>query len=205
MTLRPCLQVLGLALLSVVGPGPGLAAGPAQLDWDRNASALVLRFEERSDKLSGVDPIVLELWGDGRIVAIRPEPYARAGVHEARLSLGEMEQVLRGIATPAFVDFEAARVQEELRSARRQRRAVAGSREAPLVYRSEKERASLELRLSKYRPEGGRTPRAVEQRVEWRGLRQDLDEFAEQESLRALAGAFDAARAVLARALEGER
>ena len=207
MTLRLNLLALGLGLLLSLVGSSARSAGPAQLDWSRHESALVLRLEERSDKLAQVEPLVVELWGDGRLVARRPEPYANAGVFETRLPQQEMERVLRRLASPAFVDFEAGRVEDEKQELVRARRAAAEARgeSPPLHYRSEKERVSLELHLSKYREEGGRAPRVVDQLVEWRGLRQDLDEFSGHESLEGLAAAVEVARELLALATGSDR
>lgn len=200
MRLNAALIRPALAAFLLAASGGAALAGPGGLiEWEANPDALVLRYEERSDKLAGVDALGLELWGDGRLVVRRPEPYADAGVHELRLGPWEMQRLLARIALPEVVGFDAPRVAEEKRAEAARRRAEAAGRgEGPVLsYRSEKERIGLELHLTRYRPGAQGEPRAVDQVIEWRGLRGDRDEAPGNASLAALASAVRAARGLL--------
>lgn len=148
-------RILLLLLLGLAAAATAVrAGGPAVLEYERSAEARILRFERTALKLEGAAPLVLELFGDGRVVVERPAPLRPAGRFEARLPDADLQRLLERVAVPAVVDLDPAA--QAVRLGRLGASRAEAAREGRAVLRSSSgdQLVRLELALERWRPAG---------------------------------------------------
>ena len=190
-----------LVLLGLIGAVPALWAGtPPIVEHEGSPEALILRFERRALKLEGVEPLVLEIFGDGRVVVDRPAPLRPAGCFETRLSPERLSRLLAEVARPEVVRFDAERLGAAIRERRRAQAAAARRGEGGLRESSGDESLRLSLRLTRWRPEGesGEPGRDVDVELSWRRLGEQAWALPGEPALEGLAGAVAAIDELLA-------
>ncbi len=156
-------------------------APAATLEWKSGPGEVIVAFEDVPGELAeAAGGPRLEVYGDGLVVVTRP-PYMRdPGRIEHRLEARALQTLLRRLQRHGVMDFDPASAREARRASRRRRRerlAAAQQSGAPtelLQASSDRTLSRFEVRLRRYRRAGdAQAPRALEKRIEWRGLRSD--------------------------------
>lgn len=88
------------------------AAQASAIFYDTNPAAKLLHYEVINPLVSHLGPISLELYGDGRMVVVRPAFLKNPGTYETRLSVEEVSNLLASLLDTGMTEA-AAKAPEE--------------------------------------------------------------------------------------------
>jgi len=162
------------AALSIVFAGladaqSGAPADPAtpEFDYQRDATALIVRFEEVVGAIEDADRgRSLEIYGDGRFEIHYPHYMKRAGDYQGRLSPADLRRFMRKLVRRGAADVDPVSLKARKREA---------DRAADTFFASFDDVTTvIEVNLEGYRRPGeAGPPRAIRQRLSWDSLRSD--------------------------------
>lgn len=175
--------------------GMAVAAMPAlaqpQVAWSSSPDRVVARLSILSGEIAPPEPREVVVYGDGRVVARYPSFLRNAGVREMRLAPGELDALLRELATQGLLEFDAAAVRAECRRIERTR--------GELVRHAGADVVEIELDVEDYRASAADAGGRLRRRVVWSAPGREAERFPEIGALQDLVRARDALGALLAR------
>jgi hypothetical protein len=195
------LAILGIAL----GGWKAAAQDPGQTEtfaaiaeYARDPGTVVIHFTETLGEIALPEGgPSLRVYGDGRAVVHYPRYMKRAGDYRVQLSQEEMDRLMRLLVDRTVLEFDP-------KAARRAKQNAAAARRAagePAFYVSDASTTTVEVRLDRYKPRGLGRPlaRDVHKTISWHGLRPEVRQYPEIESIRNLHAAQRELRAILKR------
>lgn len=198
-------RVAAAPVAGAVATLPGSAViepiGGAVIEPTRRPDVAVVVYREILGEIGGADRgPTLTIFGDGRTVAHYPLYMKRAGDYELRLAPGEVDALLRSLATKGVLDFDATATRAAARTsmtAARQR-ALAANTPIQLFEAVDASTTVIEVAVERYvaATPGAREVRHVTTRAVWTGLRADIDQHPDVPALRALGAAEEELRAL---------
>ncbi len=184
--------------VAVAKPLPGNAP---IVDPPPRPDAVVVVYRELHGEIGGGERgPTLTIYGDGRTVTRWPIFMKRAGEYERRLAPGELDQLLRSLATKGVLDFDAPTVRTAARASATSARARALTTRQPIALFEATDASTtvIEVTVDRYVPTtaGAREVRNLEKRVAWTGLRGDAAAHPDVPALANLAAAEQELRAL---------
>lgn len=120
---------------------------------DSAPTTLVLRFSRENERLVGRDVPVLEIYGDGRVVAHRPAYMLDPGDWEWSVGPGELKELLSSLATDGLLEYDAEKVERDKRDFRAKE-----AREGRAWEVADTTETIIEVDFASYDPGGGAAP-----------------------------------------------
>jgi hypothetical protein len=149
-----------------------------ELPSDSRVPFLVMR--QTPGELAGENTLELRVFADGRCELERPPVMRGAGRHVFQLPPGRARQLARQALDAGLAELDVPALRASLRAAEARRS------EATAIHRFDDDVLELELRLDRYRPQGGALQQGLENRVRFVGLRGDRAKHPNDERVRRL-------------------
>mgnify|MGYP000543981361 CR=1 FL=1 len=163
-------------------------------EYSTDSETVILSYSETPDLLANPDPTPrIQVYGDGRVLVHYPNYMKRAGEYQLYLTPGELRQLL--VATSDAVGFDARQAAQVRREERKAQFAATGI----ATERSDEDLERIEIRLNGFQRDAASSKKAVNERVEWRGIRHDVRENPGVPGINGLGRARDALRELLER------
>lgn len=185
------------ALCALAAPATGapLSGGEPIIERSHRPDVAVVTYREVLGEIGDSDHgPMLQIFGDGRMVAHYPAYMQRAGDYEQRLMPAEVDALIRSLATKGVLDFDPAAARAATRSsaAAARARALAAGQPAVVFEAADAATTVIEVAVERYQPStpGGRAAdRHETRRAVWMGLRSDAERQPDVTALRGLAAA----------------
>jgi len=178
-----------------------LAGGAPTIERSHSADVVVVSYREVLSEIADADrgPL-LQIYGDGRMVAHYPHYMKRAGDYEQRLTSAELDQLLRSLAGKGVLDFDATATRTATRASTAAARERARAANAPVTVFEAVDASTtvIEVAVDRYQSgaPGAREVRNLAKRIAWTGLRADAQHHPDVAAIRDLASAEDELRAL---------
>jgi hypothetical protein len=178
-----------------------LAGASPTIEHSRSADVVVVTYREVLSEIADADrgPL-LQIYGDGRMVAHYPHYMKRAGDYEQRLTGAELDQLLQSLAGKGVLDFDAtaARAATRASMAAARQRALAANAPVTVFEAVDASTTVIEVAVDRYRSAtpGAREVQNLSKRVQWTGLSADAQHHPDVAALRDLAAAENELRAL---------
>ncbi len=184
------LSVIALAALGWINP----IQAQEFMKFAGGSSTPIVKFTEHFGEMDfSLDPVSIEIYGDGLVVVEYPVFMKKAGLYQLTLEPADLDALLSTLSSNRIPAFDAAAAKADARTA-----ANLQAQSDTLFFSSDPSVTVLELNLESYSPDmATQSPKPVNQRIQWTGLRDHARQYPDLDAIQSLHNAQQALRELM--------